>query len=631
MKSGRVCLRVAARHAESNDMKAFKTIAEHVPAPIGRHTIDEKVETFERRMNGKILPFLGLHGSLITLVYIFEETDIPDWIAAVSPWLSGFVLLAIALLFGLLTGFYQRFGKARDISGGGAIAFSLAIVAVLSLPIDQVGLVLAAAIHLLLLVLNATSQIDDYEINTVWIYLPAFFFLIAHPSGEEQLLLAVALYGPAIYVKFFRQPGVNKVPLGFSILIYLFLAIKDNAESEALISAMVLAVLVLFIYHSYRMRRLAGSSYRHFLFDAILVGLWGLLVYLVPDVDDDDKIVAWGIGVAAYQGIQIYLRFVGRQPSTRLMEERGARLSWLQIGAVAIFGQFIVEEIMERLFGFDALYATILLIVAFFVPVYRLLQSAFLALTTRLWVAGCLVAAVIQTKKRFEWEFLVESNAETPEALRGLFLAGHVNDLILVVFALLVGLASTFRIQPEPSLAWWRGMVRARHMALVRRGVRLVIANANRIAFVGGIISAIAAMVNWMRYAGSDRGGLHSRDLILVGVHVYAVAISVLLARYWVGCCDLRTFPELEANPLVFATGDLPYVLACCTWGVALYLNGVILKDYLARFFATAFVVMPLLTYGINNSPDDASFLALVGLICCFSLVCFGLLRRIAG
>lgn len=619
-------------------------LVQQIRAPITRQFINEKVEVFERRLNGKILPFAGLHGTLLALIYLIEKTSAVENLALHHPLLPALALAVAALFCGLLTTAYHFTDRAYDIDGGVAAGFCFGLVAVLLLPFEEIWsvmqLVAALALCLALLILNGVRRVADYEFNTVWLYLPLIFLVVGRLSGIEQMLAAVALYGPAIYVKFGLQPASSKVPLGFSVLVFLGMIIKDNAESEGLIAVMVLLVLVLFLIYGFRMRRVARSSYRHFLADAIIIGLWAVLVTLLDISDDATSAILWGIGVAAYQGITLAMLLRGRADSggldaraqeSRVLAERDARLAWLQIAAFAIFGELVIEGILEQRFDVDQPYVGALIIMAPFIPLFRWLQAPFLALSTRLWIAGLLMIAAGKAEKGLERRYTEPVADQTLDSLHADFLANWDSELTWVVFALAIALAATLRITPAFEVAWWRGLIRPRHMVLLRHMARLVVANANRIAFVGGFIAAVVALSNWIRYAGGDGSGQRSRDVLLLGAHVYAVAMTVLFARYGLGCCDVDANPALTASPLTFAEGDLPFALAWCLWGTLLYLRGVLAHDYLARFFATAFVVMPLVTFAINNTLDDSAFLAQVVLVCCFALFGFGLFRRLAG
>ncbi len=612
-------------------MNSLEDLAQQAEAPIDRGSIDAKVEVFERRMNGKILPFAGLHGTLLALVYLIRETELFMDLAVRNTFLPAFVVFCIAAVcgFGVLS--YRVLAGDREVPGAAALAIALAMIGALMLPWIPLGAVLAVAFYLLLLALNAFRLAGDYEFNTVSLYLPVILLVVGGLAGAEQLIAGTALYAPAIYVKFRHQPQSNKLALGVSVLVYLAIAIEDNAETQGLIAAMVSAVLLLFIVYSIRTRHLPGSSYRHFLTDAILVGLWGVLVSTFGIDDEAVTLAVAGFGIAIYQGIRLVQLQAQETQTSASLAERDARLAWLQIAAVMIFANMIIDALLEAALELEIVYPALLLVVLPFVPLYWRLQSPFLALATRLWIGGCLLGAVHETLSVFHWDYVSVTFDKTAAELRDDFLAGFGGELFWAVFALLAGMIATLRTETRVELPWWRGVVPPRPMVLVRRSARLVIANANKIAFVGGFIAAIAALFNWLRYAGGERGGLRSRDLLLLGVHVYAVAMSVLFARFLEGCCDVEAYPALEAALLSFPQYGLPYVLAFCFWGIALYLRGVILHDYLARFFAIAFVTMPLLTYGTNNSPEDAAFLAEVILICCFSLFCFGLLRRIRG
>jgi len=607
----------------------LQSVVEQARAPIDRATIDEKVETFERRLNGKILPFVGLHGTLIALLYAIDGTTLVESIAQAGALLPALLALAVAALCGLMTALFHQLGRARDIFGGTAIAFSLALVGVLLAPYGLASVAAAIALHLLLLVLNAQGRAGDYEINTVWVYLPFIFLVVGDLSGIEPMLSAVAVYGPAIYVKFVRQPQSNKLALGFSALAYLSFIIEHNSDSTLLIAAMVALVLALFVVYAFRLRHLAASSYRHFATDAIVMGLWGVLVGTVLADVAENPLVVWGFGVAAYQGFLLTV-LARKAPADATLAERGARLAWLQLAALAILGELVAGAV-QGASGIDAPYAAVLIVAAPFIPLFRLLRSPFLALTTRLCIAASLFAAAVDTYDNFGRSYHATGPQETPAALRESFLVGFDSTLALAVFALLVGLAGTLRVGPVAEPAWWRGLVRPRHMVLTRRATRLVVENANRIAFVGGFIAAVVALFDWIRFAGSDRRGVSSRDVLLIGVHVYAVAMTVLLGRYLYACCETEAEPLLRAGPLTFPAGDYIYVAACCAWGLALYLQGVLRHDHLARFFATGFIAMPLVTFGINNTAEDSSFLAYVVLTCCFSLFFLGLVRRFSG
>lgn len=608
----------------------LQAIVGQARAPIARATIDEKVEVFERRLNGKILPFVGLHGTLIALLYAIGDTTLVATLARVDPLLPPLLALGAALLCGLLTALFHQLGRAEDMFGGTAIAFGLALTGVLLAPYGAAGVAAAAVLHLLLLVLNAQGRIGDYEINTVWIYLPFIFLIVGELSTSGQMFCALAVYGPAILVKFLRQPESNKLALGFSALVFLGFIIERNSDSTPLVAAMVALVLVLFIIYAFRLRHLTASSYRHFATDAIAMGLWGVLVETLLAGSVAHPLVVWGLGAAAFQGV-LLTALASKAPAGDSLAERGARLAWLQIATLAIFGELVADGLLKSVMGVEADYAAILIIVAPFIPLYRLLRSPFLALATRLWIAGSLFALAVDLQGGFADNYLDSPPEEMLGTPRESFLAGFDGALALAVFGLMVGLASTLQVGPTKELAWWRGLVRPRHMVLTRRGARLVIDNANRIAFVGGILSAVVAVFNWIRFAGSDRRGVSSRDAMLIGVHVYAVAVTVLLGRYLYACCEAEAEPLLRAGPLVFVAGDPLYVASCCLWGLALYLQGVLRRDHLARFFATAFIAMPLATFGIHNTAEDTSFLAYVLLACSFSLFFLGLVRRFSS
>ncbi len=613
-------------------------VVEQLRAPVSRHSIDERVQLFERRINGRILPFLGLHGTLLALVYLIENSSAVAVLSENHALLPALTLGVPAALCSLLVASFHFTGRARDVSGGTAVACCLGLLTALLLPFDgalaALPLSAAVALCLMLLALNATGKVSDYDFNTVWLYLPLIVLVVGRPSGVEQMIVAIAVYGPAIYVKFGLQRAANKVPLGFSVLVFLSLIIEDNGESEGLIAAMVLLVLALFVVSSFRMRHVTGSSYRYFLADTIIMGLWAVLVGLMGHDDESTSIFVWGLGVAAYQGLAFLLlarkQGMGDSHEARALTERDARLVWLQIATVTIFGELVIESVLERQFGIDKAYVGLLIIIAPFIPLFCWLRTPLLALATRLWIGGCLVFAAVEASSQLAERYTVLAEGQTLEDLRAAFVDSWASELTWLVLAFLVALAATRRIAPAYEVAWWRGLIRARHVVLLRRCIRLVIANASRIAFVGGFISAAAALVNWMRYASGGATGQRSQELLLVGAHVYAVAITTLFFRYALGCCDAAAYPPLAASPLSFAGGDGTFVLACCLWGTLLYLRGVMAHDYLARFFAAAFVVTPIATFSINNTWNDTAFFAEVALACCFALFGFGLFRRLA-
>jgi len=610
-------------------MESLQDLARQTKAPIAAGSIDEKVAVFESRMNGRILPFVGLHGCLLTLVYLLRETDLLTAPAVRDSLLPALVMAGLAALCGLVTALGQAGGK-RSLPGGAAFAVGLGMLAILQTPWMPAATAAAVVLYWVLVALNATGRSADYEFNTATLYLPVIFLLSAEISGGAQLAAGLALYAPAIYLKFRHQPHSSKMALGFSLLAYLAITIRDNADTQGLIAAMVAVVLVLFIVYSFRTRHLAGSAYRHFLTDAILAGLWAVLVWTLGLEDWGANLALAGLGIAAYQGIALSLLKRRKAEGMARAAERDARLGWLQIATVLVLADILVDVLLEGLLDSDLVYPAVLIVVLPFVALYRHLRSGFLALTTRLWIGGCLLTAVNETRDLFYWDFLISNIGKAPAEVHGDVLELIAGQLFWLVFALAAGMAATLRARAVREVPWWRGLVPPRPMVHLRRSARLVIANANRIAFVGSIIAALSALFTWLRYAGGDGRGLRSRDLMLLGVHVYAVAITVLFMRYLEGCCDEEAYPALDLALLTFPQYGLPYVLAFCLWGLALYLRGVILRDTLARFFATGFVAMPLVTFTVNNSLGDAVFLAEVALICCFSLFCFGLLRRFA-
>lgn len=558
---------MASLHDES-----LQDLVQRVKAPISRQSIDEKVEVFERRLNGKILPFLGLHGTLLALIYLIKSTPVVESLALGHPLLPTLTLAPIALLCGLLTTAYYFTG--RVVAGGAAVTICVALLAAL-LPLEaglaELQLAAALALCLALLTLNGAGRVDDYEFNTVWLYLPFILLLVGRLTGIEQMLAAVTLYGPAIYLKFRVQPTSNKVPLGFSVLIFLGMIIRDNPESKWLIAIMVMLVLVLFVVYSFRLRHVTGSSYRHFLADAIIMGLWALLVGLIDSAIIDSYIL-WGVGVAFYQAITLVWlnsRLRAFPITARSATEVDARLAWLQIATIAIFTEIVLEFL--ELLGIHKSYVAILIILIPFILLFHRLQAPFLALCTRLWIAGLLVLAATEAETDLESRYIELDEGQVLYNPRADFLDNWGSELIWVAFAFLFALTATRRITPAFKVAWWRGLVRARHMVLLRRTVRLVIANSSRIAFVGGLISAVVAIFNWMRYASGGGSGQRSRDALLLGAHVYAVAMTALFGRYALGCCDVNAYPALTQTPLTFVAGDLPFVFACCLWGTLLY------------------------------------------------------------
>jgi hypothetical protein len=269
-----------------------------------------------------------------------------------------------------------------------------------------------------------------------------------------------------------------------------------------------------------------------------------------------------------------------------------------------------------------------LFIFASFIPVFIWLRMPLLALSTRIGIGICMLLALDALSSDLGDYLGSPDDARSEALLRSEFLAGLPGDLVWPAFVLIIGLAATLRIQPAYQIAWWRGIVRARHMALMRRGTRLVISNANRIAFVGGFISAGSALFNWIRYAGGDDSGQRSRDFMVIGSHVYAVAVTVLCLRYLFECCNVDASSVLRTDPLDFAKGDISFVIACAAWGGILYLRGVLDRDYLARFFAIGFVAAPLAMFTLENDLEDQIFLALTLLVVCATFFTFGLMRR---
>lgn len=614
-------------------MDALLGISDALKAPIAKTSADGKVETFERRLNGKFLPFVGLHGMLLALFYLVAELELSSPVDGAVPLWPVILLAVAALTSGTTAIVYHLRGRAHDGAGGAGVAVILAMVTSLLLPTGDIGVAVALAIFLTLLTLNARGWVSDYDTNTVFVYLPLMFFVVRDLPLWTQLLSAVGLFGAATFVKFLLQPQSNKVPLGFSMLVFLFVLTKRSGDEQLLASILVLLAMILFTVYGFRNRRATGSSYRHFLFDAIIMGLWGVLVATF-EAPDDDLLVLWGIGVVIYQSVALVLLGLRGAADPGTLASSGARWVWIQIGVFASFVDYLVEGVLRQMWGVDPTYASEvggLMILVVFIPVYHILKSRFLALATRIGISAGVLSLGVATCKDFTSRYVNQVDEFTPDMLRVHLLSEYQTDLFWLVFAFLVGLAATLRVPPAPEMAWWRGLIWARHMVLVRRAGRLIGANANRIAFVGGFIAALAALAKWIRYAAGEQQGAGSRALMLLCVFVFGVAMTILFGRYLESCCEPGAYPLLQASPLEFIEGDLVYVLSWCCWGTLFYLYGVTFKDCLARFFAISFVLMPLIAFDTDTlGLDKKVFLAEMVLACCFSLFSFGILRRVA-
>jgi hypothetical protein len=418
--------------------------------------------------------------------------------------------------------------------------------------------------------------------------------------------------------------------LGFGMLVFLSLVIATGGDAEALVSFLVFLALLLFVVYGFRNRHVTGSSYRYFLFDVVVMGLWATLIFTM-DLSGEAPIVVWGTGVVLYEGIAITMLAHRGVSGAAAIAARGAHMVWIQIGCFAVFYELLVETILRDAFGVEFEFVGVLLIIAPFILFFRVLKSRFLALSTRLWIGITLAQAADTLLDKYQYQFAYNIDAAPSETLRTDLLSVYATDLIWVAFGFLIGIAATVRVPPVESIAWWRGLIWPRHMVLLRKMGRLIMANASRIAFIGGMLSAIGALLKWMQYAGGKHQGFGSRNLMLLGVYVYAVAMTNLFGRFLYYCCAVSDTTVLKSPLLEFASGDLIYVLSWCVWGLLLYLYGVFIKDYLARFFSIGFVLMPIVMYASNNTLSNESFFAQTALSCCVGLFCLGLLRRVAG
>lgn len=102
-------------------MGPIQGLVEQTKAPLSRQSIEEKVEVFERWLNSKILPLLGLHGTLLSMIYLIEETPAVENFAPGHSLLPALTLAAAAL-------FHRRPSKIRNVisvsSGRSSQSFS---------------------------------------------------------------------------------------------------------------------------------------------------------------------------------------------------------------------------------------------------------------------------------------------------------------------------------------------------------------------------------------------------------------------------------------------------------------------------------------------------------------------------
>jgi len=615
-----------------------RRLGEAFKAPISRSSIGANIDIFERRMNGSILPFLGLHGGFLALLYLLQHNDLLIRLAIRfgTDWALGVLLVGVAgAILGLDTAL--RFAaKTRRVPGAVALAQCLVAVAAIATfglfqPVFALAIFIATSWALL--AANAVGWVSDHEADTSLVYLPLICFVVGDFGLFLHFVTAIALYAPAVIVRFLARPQAGKLALGLSAILFLGSLLEQSDGEEGLVGLLVLAVLVTFVVHTIRVRHTTGAGLRYFIADLIVVSLWGILVTLATKDSQTLQVVdvaeIWGSGIVAFTGVAMtvgWMRGRGRAGDARafLTPATDAHLVWLMIAMFAVTSEWIAS-------AYDASshpYIAPMTVALPFVVAALWLRAPFLAFGARLAMGIVLLNAFLVEQDRLADAVLMAGEAGTPEALYRTFLDRWDAELAWVGFVFAVAYLATVSIRPAYDVAWWRGLIRPRHAAHLRRGWRLTMDNATRIALIGGVLATLGAVLKWFGLAGARH---FSRDALLIAVHLFGAAITVLYLRFAVWCCEGPGLDRLQEPPFVFLERDIAFVAAACAWGLVLYLRGVLGGEFLARFFATAFVVAPLAGFLTNNAPEDGVFLAETAVICGLTLFCFGLVRHAAG
>jgi hypothetical protein len=579
-------------------LKSGRDLAEGVNKEVLRLRSDR----LDGILNGEILPYLGLHTSLVgACIVLFQFGSWPDL----------FILFSFILAGLFLAYFVPGMGAQRQAGIPGACAvFATAAAACAPISESQVGIVVVSA-YLLIAVLATFRKIDPGE----FLFAPLYSAIMIQVSGmrtyQVPLYLAVFVLGILTLIKLGRIGSSFGLLAGMLIVLASEVS-RRTSEVGGLAVICIVSILGLLVY-LVRAAERVNSDFRNFLNQ----GLAALTILAVIEIftQDPRPYWLWPLGLCVFFTWVYVLRMGDGLPTaigwTCIANTAAIWLCSTEIGIVS-------GDTRLRLFltlaTAEGLYAA-----------GRVLRSRFVCdLARLLLLVGGVLCLAFAAQVGTELGRFLKISGWTP--------FGHIREILAwnagatgmaLGFAFLAALcvAFSYRSGSAPrGISWWRGLIKPRHAVLVRTGFRVSVKWFATLPVLGAALKALQTGAGSLRYLKTGAEPLGLADLA-------ALASTILLGFSIICLCD----GFLAGSPPPPQSDNWAWVSHIIAWtGCALlaYLFGLGIGQSLFVFASGGLALFPIVEYLATVRPIRGQQLGVLALTTGLALVLCGTLRR---
>jgi len=579
-------------------LKSGKDLAEGVNKEILRLRSDR----LDGILNGEILPYLGLHTSLIgACILLFQFRS----------WPSLFILFS-SIVAGLSVAYFvSRLGAQRQAGILGACAV-FATAAAASAPISewQTGIIVVAA-YALVAMLAIFRKIDPGELLFAPLYSAILMQVSSMRAYQIPLYLAVFVVGILALI----QLGRIRASFGLLAGMLLILGSEVNGRTSGEGGLVVICIVSIFALLIYMIRAVetVNSDFRNFLSQG-LAALTSLAIMAIF-TQDPRPYWFWPIGLCVFFAWVHVLRG---------WDGLATAIAWTCIASVAAIwlcsGEFGIASWDTR----GRLLVTLAIAEGLYV-VGRVLRSRFVCdLARLLLLAGGVLCFVFASQVGAELATYLKTSGSIPFGHIRKILAWNSGAIgVALAFALLAALCVGYSYKSGSALrgiSWWRGLIKPRHAVLVRAGFRVSVKWFATLPILGAGLKALQTGAGSLRYLKTGAEPLGLPDLA-------ALASTILLGFSIVCLCD----GILAGSPPPPQSENWAWVSHTIAWtGCALlvYLFGLGIGQSLFIFAGGGFALLPIVEYVATIRPIRDQQLGVIALTSGLALVLCGTFRR---
>lgn len=575
-----------------------------------------RAEMLDRILNRQILPLIGLHAAIIASLLL--SLNLGPAVAL------GLGFAAVAGCIGLAAWWHRSRGRPDDSIRAEASIATFLTLAVLTLPFGPTAKVaIVGAGFLLFSWLVYRGRMAPDRLVFPFIYLALFLVTLMKVSTEEILLGFAMPSAAALYVMWRRSGFRNAYGPIVGLIIVLAGRLYTNPTPTMVDLVVVALFLIALVWYQTKTGSATVSNLRSFLSQALaVIGSWIAVELLLP-VEEKAQLWTWVVLVAAYSGAMIY-RF-GR-------EALAIRLVWLAVPFWVALWYGVPFELGEpRLWlSFALTLGTIVLLSwataglrnGFACNVVRLVAIA----------TGMVLVNLVSSLRGVVVGAACEAPLDGCAVARKLTTDFSGSVAIAAAFIVATFFVATFTARPIPfasAVPWWRGLIRPRHVVIIRTAYRRAESYLDRVPVIGNMLVLTKGGLASLRYLSGDARALKFAEMTLITSAVIGVLATIPLlesiltvaAHTSAEVADL--FKQLKAKPAAIAI-----LLAWLTWGAAMHLWAFATGRLLLFFLGVGFVLLPPLRFFAFDKFPDVQFFSLIILSSGLLLLLFGLMRR---